>query len=440
MRKPLFAVTALLVVITLACGFNVSTANIASAVTSQDPDGSQPTTTFDQADAFYLAVQLANAPDDTKVKAVWTVVEADGVEPNFALGEKELIGGGTVNFSLENDNLWPVGKYKVDLYLNDTLDRTLEFEVTGEVSAAPAVEPTPTPEPEPTATNTPAPSPTKPAEGSGSDSISLKPTTTPEEEPAAAALPMQEEPYTHPSDAFSIAIPQGWEVQTEDESSVSVGDDRSRVGVVFVNVGAEFTEDQMVEFIENSRELIIDTFSDSHEVVSESNQLADDGFYYMAVSFDDGDGDADIFYEQLDTVIYILYMASLDYQALDATWTDIINSYQLDSQAAVAAMPVDDTPAPAAAPTKAPPPPPAGPSAPAGKGLLVFNNNTGVDFVVDVIGPTNTSQVIPPGVAHEFVLDPGHYTLNGHSPGGQWSINAYQFDLAAGQVFPLDLN
>ncbi|MEW5959480.1 MAG: hypothetical protein AB1801_17285 [Chloroflexota bacterium] len=72
--------------------------------------------------------------------------------------------------------------------------------------------------------------------------------------------------------------------------------------------------------------------------------------------------------------------------------------------------------------------------------MLVFNNNTDTDFVVDVIGPTNTSEVVPPGNSKQFILDPGHYTINGHSPGGKWAIDAYQFDLAAGQVFPLNLN
>jgi len=37
--------------------------------------------------------------------------------------------GNIFTFDLTNNGLWPVGKYKVDLYLNDKLDRTLEFEV-----------------------------------------------------------------------------------------------------------------------------------------------------------------------------------------------------------------------------------------------------------------------------------------------------------------------
>ena len=74
---------------------------------AKDPEGEQPTTTYAQDKTFYLVADVANAPDDTKVKAVWIAVEADSVEPGFMLGEKELTGGGSVNFSLENDQLWP---------------------------------------------------------------------------------------------------------------------------------------------------------------------------------------------------------------------------------------------------------------------------------------------------------------------------------------------
>jgi hypothetical protein len=120
-----------LLVAGLACEFSVSTANIASATLSANESGSPATTTFspDQS-VFYLIVELANAPDDTRVKAVWTAVEAEGVDANFLIDEVELTSGsGTLTFNLSNNGLWPTGRYKVDLYLNDKLDRTLEFEV-----------------------------------------------------------------------------------------------------------------------------------------------------------------------------------------------------------------------------------------------------------------------------------------------------------------------
>ena len=121
----------ILILAALACGGSISTANISSAKMSADSEGTQETTVFAPDQTFYCIVELANAPNDTKLKAVWTAVEADGEEPNLLIDEAEIIAkeGNEFTFNLTNNGLWPVGKYKVDLYLNDKLDRTLEFEV-----------------------------------------------------------------------------------------------------------------------------------------------------------------------------------------------------------------------------------------------------------------------------------------------------------------------
>lgn len=141
-----------------ACGggeVSVSTANIASAQLSADEAGAQKTSTFGPEDAVYLLVGLANAPDDTKVKAVWTAVDVEGATANTVLDDAELTSGSaTLTFDLQNDNPWPAGSYKVDLYLNDKLDRTLDFSVEGAVAVAPTAAPTeapPTPTPDPVA-------------------------------------------------------------------------------------------------------------------------------------------------------------------------------------------------------------------------------------------------------------------------------------------------
>jgi hypothetical protein len=124
-----FAV-AMVVLVMLACSFSASTANIKDAQMALDYDGNQPTTVFTGQDTFYCIVELANAPDDTKVKAAWTAVQAEGVAANTFIDEYELVtGSGTLHFELSNDQLWPRGQYKVDLYLNDELEQTLEFQV-----------------------------------------------------------------------------------------------------------------------------------------------------------------------------------------------------------------------------------------------------------------------------------------------------------------------
>ena len=114
----------------MACEFEASTANITNAVMTKDEAGSTQTTVYAPKDAFFCIVSLANAPDDTKVKAVWTAVDVAGVAANTQILEKEMVTGlSKLTFTLTNDNPWPAGKYKVDIQLNGTTAKTVEFQV-----------------------------------------------------------------------------------------------------------------------------------------------------------------------------------------------------------------------------------------------------------------------------------------------------------------------
>ncbi len=129
---PIILFLSALVLASLACGASVSTANMPSAYLTADENGGGQTSEFTSGQTFYAIAKLANAPDDTKVKAVWYAVAVDGVDPNTQLDSAEMTGGDqTLTFKLTNSNLWPEGKYKVELYLNDKLDKTLEFSVKG---------------------------------------------------------------------------------------------------------------------------------------------------------------------------------------------------------------------------------------------------------------------------------------------------------------------
>jgi hypothetical protein len=131
-RRRFFPALAALILLAtaVACSFSVSTAKIDDAWMATDEEGSQRTTAFAQDATFYAIVNLANAPDDTTLRAAWTAVEVEGADPNTFIDETEITtGSGDVVFQLNNSNLWPVGHYKVDVYLNDELDRTVEFDV-----------------------------------------------------------------------------------------------------------------------------------------------------------------------------------------------------------------------------------------------------------------------------------------------------------------------
>jgi ABC-type Fe3+-citrate transport system substrate-binding protein len=119
-----------LAIVSLACSFSTTTANIKDAYLTTDEAGTQKTTVYSQDAVFYCIVQLANAPADTNLKAVWTAVDAKDTEPNFKIDDVSVTtGDAPVTFSLPNNSLWPIGKYKVELFINDKLAQTLEFEV-----------------------------------------------------------------------------------------------------------------------------------------------------------------------------------------------------------------------------------------------------------------------------------------------------------------------
>lgn len=114
---------------------SASTANISSAQLARgyaDNKAVDPTSTFATTDTpLHYVVTLSNAPDDTKVKSAWTAVDAgDGQYKDKKIDETELTSaGGVLDFTLASKQAWPAGKYKVDLYLNDKLDRTAEFTI-----------------------------------------------------------------------------------------------------------------------------------------------------------------------------------------------------------------------------------------------------------------------------------------------------------------------
>ena len=120
-----------------ACSFSASTAEISDAKMARDPDGKHPTKVFSPDDRFYCVVYLSNAPDNTKVTAVWTAVEGKK-KPDEVLGRVSTKSGSgeRLPFSLGNAAPWPAGDYKVDLYLNDAKKPTKTLEFQGAIACA----------------------------------------------------------------------------------------------------------------------------------------------------------------------------------------------------------------------------------------------------------------------------------------------------------------
>lgn len=83
-------------------------------------------------EVIFAIVTVANAPANTKFRAVFFAVEAgDGAQCNVKLGESEQIASGSKNlvFKLQQSKDWLLGTYRVDIYVNDILDHTANFVV-----------------------------------------------------------------------------------------------------------------------------------------------------------------------------------------------------------------------------------------------------------------------------------------------------------------------
>lgn len=90
------------------------------------------TTFTPQDNPLHCVVSLVRASQGTRVKMTWTAVTAGG-QQNYKLLDREVELNGkqsTVDAYIQLPDPWPTGSYKVDVYLDGRLDRTLNFTIS----------------------------------------------------------------------------------------------------------------------------------------------------------------------------------------------------------------------------------------------------------------------------------------------------------------------
>jgi hypothetical protein len=148
------------------CEARCSTANIHKAFMAKDAAGTQPTTAYAPGDEFWCVVHLANAPDSTEFRAALVAVETTGGNAKDIVDFKLTTGSAVIPVHLTLPNPWPTGKYKVELYLDGKLVRTVDFQVKADADAAPPAGEAVTAPPSGDAT---PPPPADPGEAPGDD-------------------------------------------------------------------------------------------------------------------------------------------------------------------------------------------------------------------------------------------------------------------------------
>ena len=139
MKKKLPVLLAFLALLTATLACNLFTGggemSLENVRTAFDSDGNDLTKVFSPADVFFVVADLKNAPAGTVVEAKWIAVQIFDYEPGELIYEQAISDftdesfTGTIYFQLSNDDGWPVGEYRVDIYLNGNFVGTAAFSV-----------------------------------------------------------------------------------------------------------------------------------------------------------------------------------------------------------------------------------------------------------------------------------------------------------------------
>jgi hypothetical protein len=113
----------------LACGVPGDPV-IQEAWTTADEAGKIPTNVFGPEDVIYVQFKLSNSLFGDQLQAVWTTVAVPGNKPGTVISEHEMESAGPSGyFGLSNDDPWPAGEYRVEVYINGVLGASVDFSV-----------------------------------------------------------------------------------------------------------------------------------------------------------------------------------------------------------------------------------------------------------------------------------------------------------------------
>ncbi len=92
-----------------------------------------PTTTFPPNSVFHAVVATQNAPANTKYTIAWFATDIGAPGCNISIDSTDLStdGNRNIDFTLTPKTVWPNGAYRVEILVNDVLDRVVTFNVSG---------------------------------------------------------------------------------------------------------------------------------------------------------------------------------------------------------------------------------------------------------------------------------------------------------------------
>jgi hypothetical protein len=138
-RRAVHYVTSLLAA-ALAIGMLAGRASAAPPQTDYAVVSNSPTATETSKDLrsdtprIFFRTSLPPVPAGAALRTVWTAVNAKGAPPNLTLDATSVAAvAGLTQFDTSLPRPaegWPSGDYRVDLYLNDTLQSSVAFKIS----------------------------------------------------------------------------------------------------------------------------------------------------------------------------------------------------------------------------------------------------------------------------------------------------------------------
>jgi hypothetical protein len=127
----LLSAIAVLILASLACSFG-GEPGVSNIYMAKDADGDGQTSVFSPTDDFYVFFDVNAVDEGTYFEARWFALDIEGEDPNTAFETIDYNleeGVGSVYFQLFNDTEWPVGTYRVDVYMEGTKVGEQQFSV-----------------------------------------------------------------------------------------------------------------------------------------------------------------------------------------------------------------------------------------------------------------------------------------------------------------------
>ncbi len=120
--KNILAIFVLLTVASLLVSCSPPTPQAANFYMTLDSQGANRTATYAPTDPFYVFFDVAHIQVGTNFEARWYALNVAGIDASKPFQTEDLAysaGNTTLFFHLanKNNNPWPVGQYRVDIYM-----------------------------------------------------------------------------------------------------------------------------------------------------------------------------------------------------------------------------------------------------------------------------------------------------------------------------------